>query len=163
LRSARLAAVVAAAALVARPASAQARPTVQSLTATELSAAAFAALSARDFFGLAGGVSRRLDSQTRVAALAAAGSLEGGGAFRLEGTFQLIVNPSGRGGAGLYAGTGVAWQGGRGTAGRGWITALLGLEGAPGARRGWFAEVGLGGGVRLVLGLRWRRFPPWWR
>ena len=157
MRSARLAALVAVASLAPGSASSQ------QLTATEVSASALAALSGRDFVGMAGGISRRVDNQTRVAALAAVGSLGGGGALRLEAIAQLIVNPSGRGGAGLYAGTGVAWQGGRGSAGRGYVTALVGLEGAPGARRGWFAEVGLGGGVRLALGLRWRRFPPWWR
>jgi hypothetical protein len=47
--------------------------------------------------------------------------------------------------------------------GAGYITALVGIEKAPGARRGWFAEVGLGGGLRVALGMRWRRFPPWWR
>lgn len=159
-----LAILLGAAALTGGSAAAQRRPpSVQSLTATEFSAAGFAALAAREFIGLAGAVGRRLDSQTRVTGLVAAGSLAGGGGLRVEGTFQLIVNPSGRGGAGLYAGTGVAWQGGRGSYGRALVTALLGLEGAPGARRGWFAEIGLGGGVRLVLGLRWRRFPPWWR
>lgn len=138
-------------------------PAQQTLTATEFSVSGLATFSGRDFVGLAGGWSRRIDSQTRIAALAAAGSLDGSGAVRVETTAQLIVNPSGRGGAGLYAGTGVAWLGGRGHAGRAYITVLLGLEGAPGARQGWFGEIGLGGGIRLALGCRWRRFPPWWR
>lgn len=135
----------------------------QQLTATEVSVGALAALSARDFWGAAAGLGRRLDNQTRVTGLVAAGSMGGAAAARVEGTAQIIVNPSGRGGAGLYAGAGVAWQGARGMRGGGYLTALLGLESAPGARRGWYAEVGLGGGVRLALGLRWRRFPPWWR
>jgi hypothetical protein len=158
LRSGRLAAVLAAAVLA--PAMARAQ---QQLTATEFSVSGLAAIGGRDFFGLAGAWSRRVDSQTRIAALAAAGSLGGGGAARLEATAQLIVNPSGRGGAGLYAGAGVAWQGGRGSPGHAYVTVLLGLEGAPGARQGWFGEIGLGGGVRLAMGCRWRRFPPWWR
>lgn len=147
------------AALVAQAAPARA----QQLTSTELTAAAFAALGARPFWGAAGGIGRRIDNQIRLAALAAGGLLAGRPGMRLEATAQLIVNPSGRGGAGLYAGTGVAWQGGRGTRGNGYITALIGLETAPGAKRGWVVEAGLGGGVRVTVGWRWRRFPPWWR
>lgn len=135
----------------------------QQLTATEASAGALATLSARPFWGAAAALGRRLDNQTRVVGAGAAGMLGGNGAVRLEGQVQLIVNPSGRGGAGLYAGAGLAWQGALGVRGGGYVTALLGLESAPGARRGWYAEVGLGGGVRLAVGARWRRFPPWWR
>jgi hypothetical protein len=155
LRSAPLAALLAAAAL--GPAGAQ------QLTATEISAGAIAALSARDFWGAAAGLGRRVDNQARVAGVAAVGLLGNHAGVRLETSAQLIINPSGRGGAGLYAGAGVLWQGARGVRGSGYVTALVGLESAPGARRGWYAEVGLGGGVRLALGRRWRRFPPWWR
>jgi hypothetical protein len=135
----------------------------QQLTATEISAGVLGAVSSRDFWGAAVGLGRRLDNQSRVTGVVAVGALATDPAVRLEVAAQLIVNPSGRGGAGLYAGAGLAWQGAVGVHGGGYITALLGLESAPGARRGWFAEVGLGGGVRLALGLRWRRFPPWWR
>ena len=135
----------------------------QQLTATEVSLGAFAAFSALDFVGAGAGLGRRLDNQTRVAGSAAAGVLDGNAAVRVETTAQLIINPSGRGGLGLYAGAGVAWQGAMGVPGGGYITALIGLEAAPGARRGWYAELGLGGGARLACGLRWRRFPPWWR
>jgi hypothetical protein len=157
LRSARIGALLAAVAVPASPARAQ------QLTSTELTAAAFAALGERPFWAAAGGVGRRIDNQIRVAALGAWGMLDGDLGMRVEVTGQLIVNPSGRGGAGLYAGTGVAWQGGRGTPGSGYITALIGLETAPGAKRGWVVEAGLGGGVRITVGWRWRRFPPWWR
>ena len=144
---------------MAAPLSAQA----EQFTGTEVSAGAVAAVSAHDFWGAAAGVGRRLDNQTRVAGLAAAGIMDNKAAMRVEATAQLIVNPSGRGGACLYAGAGVAWQGAPGMAGGGYVTALLGLESAPGSHRAWFAEAGLGGGVRLALGLRWRRVPPWWR
>lgn len=158
--SARLAVTVAVATLVAGRAG---KAAAQQLAATEITAGALTAISGRDFWGAAAGLGRRLDSQTRFAGLAAVGMLGGAAALRLELTAQLIVNPSGRGGAGLYAGTGVAWQGGRGTSGHGYVTALVGVERAPGSRRGWFAELGLGGGVRLCLGLRWRRFASWGR
>jgi hypothetical protein len=155
LRSAPLAALLAATALA--PAGAQ------QLTATEVSAGALVAVSAHDFWGATVGLGRRVDSQTRVAGLAAVGMLGIHAGVRLETVAQLIINPSGRGGAGLYAGAGVLWQSARGMRGSGYVTALVGLESAPGARRGWYAEVGLGGGVRMALGRRWRRFPPWWR
>ena len=158
-RSARVAACLGATAVPAVPVPAVA----QQLTATETSFGALAAFSGVDFVGLAGGLSRRLDNQTRVAGVAAAGVLDGNAALRLETTAQLIINPSGRGGLGLYAGAGVAWQGAMGVPGGGYVTALIGLEAAPGARRGWYAELGLGGGARLACGVRWRRFPPWWR
>lgn len=135
----------------------------QQLTATEISAGVLAAISAQAFGGAAVGLGRRLDNQTRLSGIAAVGMLGMAAAGRVEGTAQIIVNPSGRGGAGLYAGAGVAWQGAHGARGGAYLTAVLGLESAPGARRGWYGEVGLGGGVRLALGLRWRRFPPWWR
>ena len=135
----------------------------QQLTATEISAGVLGAVSSNDFWGVAAGLGRRVDNQTRVTAVAALGALGYSTAVRLEVAAQIIVNPSGRGGAGLYAGAGLAWHGAIGVHGAGYITALLGLESAPGARRGWFAEVGLGGGLRLALGMRWRRFPPWWR
>lgn len=128
-----------------------------------MSAGVCALVSGRDFVGAAGSMGRRVDNQTRVVGTAVAGMLGSDPAVRVEAQAQLIVNPSGRGGAGLYAGAGVAWQGATGVPGGGYLTALLGLESAPGARRGWYAEIGLGGGVRLALGARWRRFPPWWR
>jgi hypothetical protein len=39
-----------------------------------------------------------------------------------------------------------------------YVLLVIGLETAPGARRGWFAEVGIGGGVRVAAGyrIRWR-------
>lgn len=156
MRSAALAALCAALA-VTTPARAQ------QFTGTEVSAGAITAVSAHDFWGAAAGLGHRVDNQTRVAGLVAAGVLDNKAALRVEATAQLIVNPSGRGGACLYAGAGVSWQGATGMSGGGYVTALLGLESAPGSHRAWYAEAGLGGGVRLALGLRWRRVPPWWR
>ena len=37
-----------------------------------------------------------------------------------------------------------------------------GIESRPGAASGWFVEAGVGGGVRLSAGYRWRWFPDWW-
>jgi hypothetical protein len=40
---------------------------------------------------------------------------------------------------------------------------VLGVEQAPGRRRGWFIESGFGGGARVAVGWRTRWFPSWWR
>jgi hypothetical protein len=58
----------------------------------------------------------------------------------------------------VYGAGGVAVAGG--PVDQGYVVLTLGIEGRPGARSGWFAEAGVGGGVRLALGYRWRRVPP---
>jgi hypothetical protein len=57
---------------------------------------------------------------------------------------------------GAYAGGGVA--GIAGPDDRGYLVLLLGIEAGPGARGGWALEAGVGGGLRLAAGYRWRRF-----
>jgi hypothetical protein len=82
------------------------------------------------------------------------GSIEGGVRYRLEGLGHLLLSPRKTQGTGLYA------AGGIGVAGRGEydlrLVGLVGVEGRPGARRGWVVEGGFGGGWRLTAGLRWR-------
>ena len=60
------------------------------------------------------------------------------------------MNASARSGAGIYAGVGTAFTARRGSPSQGYLAVLLGLEGAPGRRRGWFLEGGIGGGVRAA-------------
>jgi hypothetical protein len=50
----------------------------------------------------------------------------------------------------------------RGSPGQGFLAVLLGFEGAPGRRQGWYLELGFAGGVRAAAGWRARWFPPWW-
>ncbi|MBI1967028.1 MAG: hypothetical protein HYS40_03475 [Gemmatimonadetes bacterium] len=135
----------------------------QGLTATELGAGAQAAFARREFAGGGLAVARRISSQTRLALGAAGGTLAQRAAVRLEATAQFLVTPAGRSGAGLYGGAGLAFQGAGRTPGAGYLVVLLGLERAPGRRAGWFTELGLGGGVRVAAGWRWRWFPAWWR
>jgi hypothetical protein len=78
-------------------------------------------------------------------------------------TIQLLVNSAARSGVGIYAGVGTAFMARRGSPGQGYVAVLLGLEGAPGRRHGWFVEGGLGGGTRAAGGWRMRWFPKWWR
>jgi len=132
------------------------------LTAWEAGVGGVAALADADFFGASLGVAHRPGGQVRLAAIVAPGVLEGHAALRAEATGQFVVMPWARGGVGPYVGLGVAWQGADGVPGAAYLTALLGVEAAPGRRFGWYAEAGVGGGARLALGVRWRRFPDWW-
>ena len=129
----------------------------QYLRATELSAGAVAALASRPFYGAGLGLGRRSGGQLRPAFTAAGGSWDGHAALRLEVTAQYLVNPGATSGAMLYGAFGLAGQVAEGTRGRAYLSAWLGLEAAarPG---GLYAELGVGGGVRLAAGLR-RRWP----
>jgi hypothetical protein len=84
-----------------------------------------------------------------------AGVEEEGVRYRVEGLGHLLLSPRRSRGAGLYA------AGGLGLAGREddglRLIGVVGLDGVPGARRGWVIEGGFGGGWRLTAGLRWRR------
>jgi hypothetical protein len=57
----------------------------------------------------------------------------------------------------VYGAGGVALA--EGPVDQGYVVVTLGIEGRPGGRSGWFAEAGVGGGARLAVGYRWRRFP----
>ena len=123
---------------------------------------ALAVAAHRGFWGPELGVARRPGGQGRFALSAAGGDAGGALGVRLEATAQLLLRPNDRKGRAPYAGLGLAFVGSPATHGAGYLTALLGLESAPGARAGWYAELGLGGGVRFAVGRHWRRFPAWW-
>jgi len=114
------------------------------------------------FWGPELGVARRPGAQGRFALTLAAGDYEGALGVRVAADAQLLLRPGERVGPGPYGGLGLAFVGAAGARGAGYLTALVGVEAAPGRRQGWYAELGLGGGVRLSLGRRFRRFPPWW-
>ncbi len=116
----------------------------------------------RDFWGVELGVAHRPGGQGRLALTVAGGGYEGRAGMRVEATAQFVLKPAARLGMSLYGGLGLAFVGGSETHGAGYLTALLGLETAPGRTSGWYGELGLGGGVRVAAGRRWRRFPPWW-
>src|ERR1041385_6548795 len=105
-------------------------------------------------------------------AFAAAGGVEAGrAAARAQATGQMLVNSLSRtgGGGGGGGGGGLSGRGGgpcgagEGRRGRGYLALVLGVEGRPGRRRGWYAETGFAGGVRVAVGWRLRSFPVWWR
>src|SRR5262249_47785832 len=82
--------------------------------------------------------------------------------MRVEATAQFLVLPTAKTGVSPYAGVGIAYVGSRAYRGTGVLMVLVGCESAAGRPRGWFGELGLGEGVRLRVGWRWRRFPGRW-
>src|SRR5437899_1645608 len=134
----------------------------QAVSATEIGAGATVVLAHRGFWGPELGVARRSGGQGRFAFAAACGDYERALGVRLAATVQFLLRPGERSGVGPYGGLGLAFVGSGGARGASYLTALLGVDQGPGARGGWYAELGLGGGVRLALGRRFRRFPSWW-
>jgi hypothetical protein len=96
----------------------------------------------------------------RVAVTVVGGSAEGSAAGRGELSVHFVTAPRRTRGPGLYLAGGIA--GVVGPADRGYIVAAIGLEDRPGGRSGWAVEAGVGGGLRLIAGWRWRRFPRGW-
>ncbi|HYL55083.1 MAG TPA: hypothetical protein VEU73_05860 [Gemmatimonadales bacterium] len=148
-------------AIAALPVHAQAPP---ALHGPELAAAATMVVGRHTFFGPELGLAARGagGGQGRLAVTAAAGSYEHVLGVRCEATAQFLLRPGEQSGAGPYAGLGLAYVGAQRVRGASYLTALLGVESAPAARAGWYGEIGLGGGVRLALGRRFRHFPPGW-
>lgn len=134
----------------------------QQLTATELDAGPLATWARRSFSGAAVGLATRPGGEARVALAAAFGSVDRHAALRLELTAQFLVLPGAKRGLSPYGGVGVAYVGSRPYRGAGALVVLLGVEAAAGRPRGWFGELGMGGGVRFRVGYRWRRLPSWW-
>jgi hypothetical protein len=76
-------------------------------------------------------------------------------AFRGESSAQFMLNPVSRK-RGFYIGGGLA--GLTGPMDEAYLLLLVGLESRPGGASGWVLEGGIGGGIRVQLGYRWRRF-----
>jgi hypothetical protein len=82
------------------------------------------------------------------------GSLDEGFGVRAEASGQFLLNPSSRK-RGLYAGGGIAGVTGR--IDQGYLLLLIGIETRPGGDSGWALETGIGGGIRVMAGYRWRK------
>jgi len=102
----------------------------------------------------------RTSQRTRISAGLGAGVSDGRAAWRGELLAHFLLNPTRRRGVGIYGAGGVAAVGG--PVDQGYLVLTLGLEARPGERSGWFVEAGVGGGARLAVGVRWRRWPPGW-
>lgn len=102
--------------------------------------------------GVYGGI--RTSARTRLSASAGAGVSSGDPAFRGEVLGHFLLSPHQRAGPGFYFAGGLAAVGG--AVDRGYLVLTVGLENRPAAAAGWAVEVGVGGGVRVMLGYRWR-------
>jgi hypothetical protein len=107
--------------------------------------------------GVYGGL--RPSPRLRLAAQLGAGAIDTDpteATWRGELAAHFLLNPSALHHAGLYGGGGVAVSGAHGAETHGWAMLTLGLEGRPGGPNGWALELGVGGGVRVSAGWRWR-------
>jgi hypothetical protein len=103
----------------------------------------------------------RTSRRTRISVDLGAGVSDGHAAWRGELLAYFLLNPTRRRGVGVYGAGGIAAVGG--PVDQGYLVLTLGLETRPGGRAGWFVEAGVGGGVRVAAGVRWRRWPPGWQ
>ncbi len=124
---------------------------------SELQVWALAAASKPAFYGAGLGIAFRDEDRLRFALAAAPGGY-GNGAFgaRADATLQFLLDPTRPSGAAIYGGGGLSLAARQGHA-TPYLLLVLGIEHAPGGPRGAFAEVGVGGGVRVAIGYRWRK------
>lgn len=101
------------------------------------------------------GVALRSQGRERVGFSATVGSLEGVLAGRGELLLGYYLNPQARSGLSPYAVGGAALEV-TGAGHQGFVVLAVGVESAPAEKLGWFLEAGIGGGLRGMLGLRWR-------
>ncbi|HTG83976.1 MAG TPA: hypothetical protein VL853_04170, partial [Gemmatimonadales bacterium] len=96
----------------------------------------------------------------RLALTLAAGTADGDVAFRGELLGHFLLSPRATHGVGFYALGGAAVADVESTGDtQGHMVLGLGMESRPGARSGWALEAGIGGGLRIAAGYRWRRLP----
>ncbi|HWN19633.1 MAG TPA: hypothetical protein VNO19_12020 [Gemmatimonadales bacterium] len=102
--------------------------------------------------GVYGGL--RTSVRTRASVAAGLGASADQLAFRGEVLGHFLLSPNKRVGPGFYFAGGVAAV--AGPVERGYLVLAVGLEDRPAAASGWGIEVGVGGGLRVLLGYRWR-------
>lgn len=93
----------------------------------------------------------------RLGATASAGNAAGSVAGRGEIALSYHVNPVARRGVTPYAGGGAAVTVTDSVTSE-YLVLFVGVESTPGLPWGFFAELGVSGGLRGVAGIRWRRF-----
>lgn len=112
-------------------------------------------VTADRFAGAGPGVAWRTTRRLRFAAAVSAGGTAAGAAVRAEGTATFHVTTARPNRLAPYAGGGAAVTAdAEGVRER--LVVLIGVEGRPGHRVGWFVDVGVGGGLRFSLGFRFR-------
>jgi hypothetical protein len=140
------------AALPGRPLAAQ-RPVEYGLHAV-------ATFATPDLVAGGGYAAVRPGERARLALTLAAGTAGGDAAFRGELLAHFLLSPRAKHGVGFYAlgGAAVADLASTGDT-QGYMVLGVGVESRPGARSGWALEAGIGGGLRIAAGYRWRRLP----
>jgi hypothetical protein len=98
----------------------------------------------------------RVSTRTRISALLGAGIAGEDWVGRGELLGHFLLAPEERDKPGFYVAGGIA--GVIGAVDRGYLVLTAGLESSPSGDSGWAVEAGIGGGFRLALGYRWRRF-----
>jgi len=127
----------------------------QSLREAQVWAVAVASRPA--FYGAGFGLGWRDEQRDRIAPAVALG-VSGDGRFgaRADLAYQFLLDPGKRSGSAIYGGGGLTVAVERGRVAP-YLLLVLGVENAPGGGGGSFLEVGVGGGVRLSVGYRWRK------
>ena len=115
-------------------------------------------VASRPAFGGAGlGFAWRDEDRGRWLGALSLGAVKGGAfAARADLAWHFLLDPAKRRGTGIYGGVGLTAQaaGSRVTP---YALVVLGAERDPGGAGGSFVEAGVGGGVRVTLGYRWRK------
>jgi hypothetical protein len=110
------------------------------------------------FVGGGAGIVLRGRAGLGAEATGALGARAGRLAVRGEALLSFSLDPLRERGPVPYVASGVAVLGDA-TGVEEFLVALLGVSVNPGARRGWFVEAGVGGGVRLSVGVAFRGLP----
>jgi hypothetical protein len=127
----------------------------QSVTEAQLWGTAVASKPA--FYGAGIGLGWRDAERDRIAPAVAVGAFgDGGFGARADLSYQFLLDPVKQAGSAIYGGGGltVAVRRGRVVP---YALLVVGVETAPGGSGGSFLEIGVGGGVRVALGYRWRK------
>ena len=104
--------------------------------------------------GVYGGL--RTSGRTRLSASLGAGVSGSELAWRGELLVHFLLSPEERRKVGAYVAGGIAAV--EGPVSRGYLVLTIGIEQRPRSSSGWALEAGIGGGVRVGLGYRWRWF-----
>lgn len=132
-------------------------PSIAAQEAREIGIQAIATASEPALAVVGGYAGLRASARTRLSAGIGGGVAEGEFTWRGEALVHFLLNPMRRQGAGFYLAGGIAAV--EGPISRGYLVLTLGVEDRPRAASGWAVELGIGGGARLALAYRWRRFP----
>ncbi len=127
----------------------------QAQAARELQLQGLATVTGARFLGGGLGVGLRSRGRTRAGLTVSAGDVDGRFGGRVELLLSYHANPFKRHGVTPYAAGGAAVTV-TGSESAEYIVLAIGMETNPGGRAGWFAELGVAGGVRVSSGLRLR-------